>query len=101
MLDPDKVLLDSGRRPEFSADLVNVFESQIGGGKRYDLAIAGRRLGHATFHASHSVDRVAGITWAMDLSPLARDATLPVETFVGDLIGRFRADALQRLRSLS
>ena len=99
--DSDKVLLDSGRRPELAAELVNVFDSQIGGGKRYDLAAAGRRLAHATFHLSHAVDRVAGITWAMDLTPLARDGALSVEGFVCDFVERLRADVVRRLRSVS
>lgn len=99
LLDSDKVLLDSGRHPELAAEIAKVFDSQIGGGKRYDLAAAGRRLAHATFHQSHSVDRVAGITWAVDLTPLVRDPALSVESFVSDLIGRFQADVIQRLRS--
>ena len=98
LLDSDKVLLDSGRHPELAAELVKVFDSQIGGGKRYDLAAAGRRLAHATFHLSHSVDRVAGITWAVDLTPLVRNPALSVESFVSDLIGRFQADVIRRLR---
>jgi len=100
LMDSDKVLLDSGRRPELAAELTAVFDSQIGGGKRYDLAAAGRRLAHATFHASHAVDRTAGITWAMDLTPLARDPALSVEGFASDLVERLRADVIQRLRSV-
>jgi LmbE family N-acetylglucosaminyl deacetylase len=101
LLDADKVLLDSGRRPELAAELMKAFDSQIGGGKRYDLAAAGRRLAHATFHLPHSVDSVAGITWAMDLTPLVRNPDLPVEKFVSDLVGRFHADVIQRLLSVS
>ena len=99
--DGDKVLLDSGRRPELAAQLVKVFESQIDGGKRYDLAAPGRRLAHATFQTSHAVDRVAGITWGMDLTPLLRDPTHSVEGFAADIVGRFHEDVIRRLRSVS
>ena len=101
LLDTDKVLLDSGRRPELAAELVKVFDSQVAGGKRYDLAAAGRRLAHATFHTSHAVDRVKGITWGVDLTPLARDPSLSVEAFTADLVGRLRADVMARLKSVS
>lgn len=101
LLDTDKVLLDSGRRPELAAELVKVFDSQVAGGKRYDLAAAGRRLAHATFHTSHAVDRVKGITWGVDLTLLARDPSLSVEAFTADLVGRLRADVMARLKSVS
>ncbi|MEY4488185.1 MAG: hypothetical protein RIQ79_693, partial [Verrucomicrobiota bacterium] len=70
---------------------------QVAGGKRYDLAALGRRLAHATFHTSHATDRLRGITWAMDLTPLVADATLDVETFTLAHIERLRADVAGRL----
>jgi LmbE family N-acetylglucosaminyl deacetylase len=82
--DFDKIALDSGRRPELSAQLLQCFDSQISGGKRYDLATFGRRLAHATFHTSHATDRFTGITWAIDLTPLVHD-------------DRFRAEVSARL----
>lgn len=101
LLDEDKVVLDSGRRPELAAELVKVFDSQVAGGKRYDLAANGRRLAHATFHTSHAVNRTAGITWGMDLTPLVRDSNLPVQEFAAELIGRFRSDVMARLKAFS
>src|SRR4051812_22797336 len=38
LVDTDKVALDSGRRPELARALLQVFDSQVTGGKRYDLA---------------------------------------------------------------
>jgi LmbE family N-acetylglucosaminyl deacetylase len=97
MIDADKVVLDSGRHPELAADLLKVFDSQISGGKRYDLATIGRRCANATFHTSHASDKVAGITWAVDLTPLVADATLDVSAFIGAHIERLRADVAGRL----
>lgn len=97
LVDADKVALDSGRRPELAADLLKVFDSQISGGKRYDLAALGRRLAHATFHTSHATDRLAGITWAMDLTPLVADPTRDVADFALSHIDRLRADVAARL----
>jgi LmbE family N-acetylglucosaminyl deacetylase len=97
MIDADKVVLDSGRHPELAADLLKVFDSQISGGKRYDLATIGRRCANATFHTSHASDKTAGITWAMDLTPLVADAALDVETFTLAHLDRLRADVVGRL----
>ena len=98
MLDADKVALDSGRRPELAAALLKVFDSQITGGKRYDLAAIGRRLAHATFHTSHATDRLQGITWAMDLTPLVTDPTLDIAEFTLGHIDRLRNDVSARLK---
>lgn len=97
LVDADKVVLDSGRHPALAADLLKVFDSQISGGKRYDLATIGRRCANATFHTSHASDKVAGITWAVDLTPLVADATLDVSAFIGAHIERLRADVAGRL----
>lgn len=97
LVDADKVVLDAGRRPELAADLLKVFDSQIVGGKRYDLATVGRRLAHATYHTSHATDRLAGITWAMDLTPLIANPALSVTEHTADLIEQFKADVIARL----
>ena len=97
MIDADKVALDSGRRPELAMALLQVFDSQVTGGKRYDLAAAGRRLAHATFHTSHATDRLQGITWAMDLTPLVNDPTLDIAAFTLAHLDRLRADIAGRI----
>jgi len=100
LLDDDKIALDAGRRPELAAELLKAFDSQISGGKRYDLAALGRRLAHATFHTSHATDRLAGITWAMDLTPLVQDATLSVRDHTLAYIDRLKTDVAARLSRL-
>jgi hypothetical protein len=97
LIDADKVALDSGRRPELAGELLKVFDSQIAGGKRYDRAALGRRLAHATFATSHATDKLAGITWAMDLTPLVLDPTRDVADFTLDHIERLRVDVANRL----
>ncbi len=97
LVDADKVALDSGRRTDLAGELLAVFDTQVAGGKRYDLAALGRRLAHATFHTSHATDRLRGITWAMDLTPLVADATLDVEAFTLAYIERLRVDVAGRL----
>jgi LmbE family N-acetylglucosaminyl deacetylase len=95
--DDSKVALDSGRRPELASQLLAVFDSQIGGGKRYDHGAIGRRAGHAVFNTANEVDRMSGITWAVDLTPLAANPDLEVLEFMSPLLGRFREDVERRL----
>ena len=97
--DADKVALDSGRHPELALRLLAVFDSQISGGKRYDLATVGRRCANATFHTSHATDNLSGITWAMDLTPVTRDGGPALREFTANLVNRLGADVSQRLRN--
>jgi hypothetical protein len=99
VLDADKTALDAGRRPELAARILAAFQSQIAGGKRYDLATLGRRAAHATFHASHATDRFEAITWALDLQPLLEPDAPSLEAFSDAIIGRVRDDVLRRIRT--
>lgn len=100
LVDADKVPLDTSARPELAAELLRVFDSQIAGGKRYDLATLGRRAANATFHTSHATDRMQGITWAMDLTPLVQNETLSPLDFVQKHVERLRSDITERLRQM-
>ena len=101
--DEHKVVFDLSERENLQAALLGVFDSQISGGKRYDLATLGRRRVNATFFASHTVDEASAASFAMDLTPLIRDASLEPFTYVNGFIERFRqdvADRIQRVASL-
>jgi len=97
--DTEKVALDSGRDPELARQLLAVFDSQVSGGKRYDIAAIGRRAANATFHTSHATDNAAGITWAVDLTPVTRDGGPALAEFTAGLVGRFGADVAARLKA--
>lgn len=95
--DAAKVALDAGRRPELGLELLRVFDSQITGGKRYDLATAGRRLANATYHDARAADGHRGITWAMDLTPLVRDDALDPGEFAAAYVESLARDVRERL----
>lgn len=97
LVEADKQVLDASADPERAAELIAQFESQIAGGKRYDLAVPGRRLAHATFHTSHATDGSAALTFAMDLTPLVHDVTLSIEDFTLGHVDRLREDIRSRL----
>ncbi len=71
--DDQKVALDVSSHPELQEHLLDVFELQIAGGKRYDIATIGRRVANATYYQSHKVDQATRMTYAMDLTPLIED----------------------------
>jgi LmbE family N-acetylglucosaminyl deacetylase len=97
MLDRDKVVFRLDQHESLAAALVGVFDSQIVGGKRYDLATLGRRRAHATYHESHAVDASEMINFGMELTPLILDDSLDVGTFVQGHIQRFAEDVKSKL----
>ena len=76
MVDSDKVMMDLSNHENLQFALLGVFDSQIAGGKRYDLASMGRRRANATYFESHGVDATTGLSYAMDMTPLMNDATI-------------------------
>ncbi len=97
MVDTDKVAFDTSEFEGLQMALVGVFDSQITGGKRYDLATMGRRRANATYHASHATDVATGLNFAMDLTPLIEDDKLDIATFVLEHITRFTEDVSDRI----
>ncbi len=97
MIDSDKVAFDCSDHENLQMALVCVFDSQIAGGKRYDLATMGRRRAHATYHTSHATDKTTGITFGMDLTPLITDDDMDVADFAQELIRRFATDVAVRI----
>jgi len=96
--DNRKVIMDVSAYPELSARINGIFRSQISGGKRYDLAVAGRRHANATMLDSHSVDAATSVSFGMDLTPLIEDDTLPVPEYVAALIQEFLSDVQEKIR---
>jgi hypothetical protein len=76
---------------------LGVFDSQIAGGKRYDLASMGRRRANATYLGSHGVDETTGLSYGMDMTPLMNEVDLNPAEFVGHFIQRFAIDVQERV----
>lgn len=88
--DSEKVVMDLSENTELASQLNSLFESQISGGKRYDLAVEGRRRAHATFSDSHSVDDAQSICFGMDLTPLILDEGKCPKAYTLEYIERFK-----------
>lgn len=101
LIDDDKITFDVSVNENLQAALLGVFDSQISGGKRYDLASMGRRRAHATYFESHGTDVVTGMIYGIDLTPLINDLNLDIQSYVDGFIERFAQDVKARITRLS
>ena len=97
MNDAEKVAHDVSGHESLAGALNGIFDSQIAGGKRYDLAVMGRRRANATFFDAHATDAATALSFAMDLTPLIVDGTLDILDWTLAHIERFAADVRMRL----
>jgi LmbE family N-acetylglucosaminyl deacetylase len=101
MPDEKKVVLPVDGHDHLIASLQGVFDSQIAGGKRYDLAAAGRYRSNATFFASHGVDTTSNLVYAMDLMPLVENPALDPADYVIGLMRETEAAIRQQILEVS
>ena len=97
MVDSDKVMMDLSAHENLQFALLGIFDSQIAGGKRYDLASMGRRRANATYFGSHSVDETTALNYGMDMTRLMNDLDLNPAEFVGHFVQRFAMDVQDRV----
>lgn len=97
--DSEKTVHDVSSHPNLAASLNGVFDSQIAGGKRYDLAVEGRRLANATFFDSHSVDTVNRVQYAIDLSELIFEET-SLQSFMQEKLNQLNKEIFNQLDNL-
>ena len=100
LADADTIAFDVSAHENLAAAVLGVYDSQISGGKRYDLATAGRRLAHATFSESHSVDTAQALIYGMDLTPLVEDPYRDIDDFVRSHIERMQLEISMRITTL-
>jgi LmbE family N-acetylglucosaminyl deacetylase len=101
LVDTDKVVFQLDKHENIAASLVGVFDSQIAGGKRYDLATMGRRRAHATYYQSHSVDAAQMINFGVDLTPLIQDEKLDPAEYIAGFVRRFADDVNARVKKFA
>lgn len=98
--DEGKIVFDVSPHDNIAMALVSVFDSQITGGKRYDLATMGRRHANATYYESHGTDVATAVINAMDLMPLLDDPSLSPEEFLNAQLDGFARSVLGRLKGV-
>jgi LmbE family N-acetylglucosaminyl deacetylase len=97
MPDGEKIRMDVSGHDELAEKLNSVFASQISGGKRYDLAVTGRRRANATFAEPREGDASSQVIHGMDLTPLLLDDTLDPVEFACGFIRRFEQEVRSAL----
>lgn len=97
MVDEDKVPFDLSNQENLQSALLGVFDSQISGGKRYDLASLARRKANATYFESHGVDTLTGMSFGMDMTALIQNDEMEINSFIQEHISRFSQDVASRL----
>lgn len=97
VMDDEKILLNLSKQENLQSALLSVFDSQISGGKRYDLATLARRRANASYLESHAIDSATALSIAIDLTPLLQDDLLSPATLAQGYIQRFQNDVISRL----
>jgi len=95
--DAKKMVMDVSSHDKLAAKLNGMFDSQIAGGKRYDLATLGRRSANATFFDSHATDTATQVIFGMDLTPLVQDPTRDIADYTASFIEEFRDDVKAKI----
>lgn len=98
LLKDDKVMLWVDKHPHMLRPLLGVFDSQISGGKRYDLAEEGLRHANATYFDSHTTDKTSLLSYALDLTPLVEDDQLDVQEYTLGYVRRLEQDVAERMK---
>lgn len=101
MIDSDKTALDLSQQENLQSALLGIYDSQISGGKRYDLATLARRRANATYFESHGVDNTTGLSFAMDLTPLLTDPHKTPSNLVQEYIDRFAQEVADRIKRIT
>lgn len=75
--------------------LLGCHDSQIQGGKRYDIAIPARQRANATLSSHERVDEFEACSLAMDLRPLIEEPGLAASELLERCLAQFRAELLK------
>ena len=90
--DERKIGFDVSRNERLQKKILDVFESQIAGGKAYTKDSIGRRYQNATYFQSHSVDSFKMISYAIDMKPLLKNPNLGVKEFALSFVDDLRSE---------
>lgn len=93
----DKIVFDVSDHQNLSNALMGVYDSQITGGKRYDLATAGRKRANATYYDPLASDTASALEYGMNLMPLLLEPDLKPDDYVASLIANFQNEVTGRL----
>lgn len=94
----DRRVAEVGGHLNLMRALMGLYDSQIAGGKGYDLANVGRRQANATYSDAYHPDDMSLAELSMDLLPLLKEKDLTPAAYFARLNGHFVQDVTDRLR---
>ena len=92
-----KVGFNVSRNMKLAKKLLDVYKSQIAGGKEYTKATIGRRYQNATYFKSHSVDTYKQVSLAIDYAPLLFNKELSVKEFALSYVDKLKEEIEKNL----
>ena len=101
LADEEKVAMVCDGYPDLMRSLFALYRSQIEGGKRYDLAVEGRRRSNATMFDSHGTDEYEALAWGVDLTPMVEQPDLSMESFILEKISDLSNDVRGRIQKFA
>ncbi|MDP3646266.1 MAG: PIG-L family deacetylase [bacterium] len=96
LCDEDKVVMNVDGNDELADTLMAVFQSQIAGGKRYDVAEHGRRKAHTTMLESHAIDKMENAIFGMDMTSLIDAHDMEPEVLFNRYLTNFHDEVMGR-----
>jgi LmbE family N-acetylglucosaminyl deacetylase len=96
--DKSKIVLPVSQREDLALKLCQAHESQVAGGKKYDVGTLGRRHANATFFESHETDAETALSFAMDLSPLLKSTSFDPVRMIKKHIDGMEKEILKNIR---
>ena len=98
--DKSKMVFDASNNQALANELLQVFDSQISGGKRYDSAALGRRSANATFFEGSNVDSFSSAIYGIDMTELL-NGDKSAKDFILSHIDNFRNNVEYLIDELS
>ena len=98
--DERKIGFDLSKNVKLQKKILDVFKSQIAGGKEYTKASLGRRYANATYFQSHSVDTYKLVNYGIDMRPLIKDRNLSIKEFALSYVDDLRNEISNELGKL-
>ncbi len=98
--DERKIGFDLSKNVKLQKKILDVFKSQIAGGKEYTKASIGRRYANATYFQSHSVDTYKLVNYGIDMRPLIKDKNLSIKEFALSYVEDLRNEISNELGKL-
>ena len=96
-----KVVFDASAHPNIAAALISLYDSQIAGAKRYDLAAEGRRRANSVLYSTHGLNVGEAADFAIDMTALIEDDSLSPADYILSYVDALKRDIVSTIDALT